>query len=394
VLREKNMLQCTHSRDHRFAGFLGRQRRIVAVIVAGLLVAGCGAQATVTTGQEIALAQVVHDEGDATTQEQAPTAADLAAIASYWEQRNAAFATGVDAGVAFLTERLPAGLAYTAEECRDIWFAGTSADVVERTTVVGATIEALSGWSMSSGPLQGVDAGSGVHRMAVDVRYDGAPGHVMDRRVAAVLQVSGDDVRNFLLCEQPQVQIAETGPEADPDADAGATATYTAPVSATDVAGETWRPAGSTLVATAPASEVRDTDEARVFASTSDCPNPQIVIRGDTAYIYCPEPAPASPSPPSPTQPGAPTQPAAEPAGTRGSGRPRSCAGTRPATSGRGAPCGLRAGLLPRGAGRAGPPRRLHRVRLRDPQQIARRAVGGAPGPRRAGDRTCARSAR
>lgn len=224
-------------------------RTAVLVLALGLLAAACGG--TATTGGEVTRDQVLDVAVDAPATPAPATAVDLAAIRDYWEQRNTAFATGADVGIAFVLANLPTGLDYTAEQCATAWFGGPPpVGFAERSTLDETTVQVLTDWSMTGGPLDGVAQGAGIHRMEVDVTYTGAR-PLMDRRIGVVLSARGGDVRNYVRCEAP-----------------------------TPVA-----PSPATLVGTVPVSQITG---GGAIPTPASCPSPRIDVQGDTAYIYCP----------------------------------------------------------------------------------------------------------
>lgn len=130
------------------------------------------------------------------------------AISGYWESRDASFASGADAGIAFLVANNHPLLPYTAEQCRDAWFGGdVPVGFTERTALLDGSIESDPGWTMVTGPLAGRDLGSGLFTMVVAFTYEGEGLRVADRVANVHLQVIDGQVRQFLLCEEVEVTV-------------------------------------------------------------------------------------------------------------------------------------------------------------------------------------------
>lgn len=133
----------------------------------------------------------------------------VTAIEDYWEARDAAFAAGPEAGLAFVVANNHPLLPYTAEECREAWFDGeVPPGFAERNALLEGSIESDPGWQMVTGPLAGRDIGQGLFTMVVAFSYEGDLLRVADRVANVHLQVIGDDVSHFLLCEEPEVIVA------------------------------------------------------------------------------------------------------------------------------------------------------------------------------------------
>ncbi len=153
----------------------------------------------------------------------------VAALERYWEARDAAFAVGAEAGLAFVVANNHPLLGYTVEECRDAWFDGeVPVGFAERSALLGGSVESDPTWTMVTGPLAGRDLGAGIFRMVAAFSYEGTQLRVADRVAYVHLQVQGDDVRHFLLCEDAEVIVAAaatTAPTTAPAAGGGTTAT-------------------------------------------------------------------------------------------------------------------------------------------------------------------------
>lgn len=281
---------------------LARTRRSAvtrALAAAALLaLAGCSGGANVAT-----LPPPLPAPAPAPEPTPAPTAsaADVEAIAGYWQERSAAFAAGPESGLAFLVARLHPRLATTVDECRQAWFSGSAPPAFrEAATLEEGTVVPDPEWTMPYGPLRDLAPGEGVHRMIVDLDYSGAPPWFVDRRTEVHLQVDGDTVRNFLLCQTYPVVVGTS----DGGAATGATALSlgTAPAPA----------APAPVPSAAPAASATTT---AATAAPSFEPLPPLQ----------PLP-PLSPMPPAPG-PSAPAQPAPTPT-------PSEAVGTRPAGTG------------------------------------------------------------
>jgi hypothetical protein len=136
------------------------------------------------------------------------------AISGYWESRDASFASGAEAGIAFLVANNHPLLPYTAEQCREAWFGGeVPVGFTERTALLEGSIESDPGWTMVTGPLAGRDLGAGLFEMVVAFTYEGEGLRVADRVANVHLQLIDGEVRQFLLCED--VEVTVVSPPAD-----------------------------------------------------------------------------------------------------------------------------------------------------------------------------------
>ncbi len=184
-----------------------RLRSAVLMAVVGLLATACVSSEPPATDAAPVVLPVV------TTQPAMPpeetTEADIQAIEDYWDARNAAFAAGAEAGLAFVVANNHPLLTYTVDDCREAWFDGEiPVGFSESNELVEGSIESDTGWTMVSGPLAGRDLGQGLKTMVVSFTYDGQLLRVADRVANVHLQVNGDDVRHFLLCEDAEIIVA------------------------------------------------------------------------------------------------------------------------------------------------------------------------------------------
>lgn len=146
--------------------------------------------------------------------------ATVALVEDYWEARDAAWAAGVEAGLAFTVANNHPLLDYTADECREAFFGGEAPiGFAERNALAPGTIVSDPDFMMSVGPLAGRDLGEGVLEMLVAFSYEGAGLQVADRVTPVHLQVIDGDVRHFLVCDVVEVQVVQA-----PDTDTGTTA--------------------------------------------------------------------------------------------------------------------------------------------------------------------------
>lgn len=137
------------------------------------------------------------------------------AIEDYWEARDAAFAAGPEAGLAFVVAQNHPLLPYDVEQCREAWFDGeVPPGFAERSTVLASSVESDPEWTMVTGPLAARDLGDGLFEMVAAFSYEGTTQRVADRVAYVHLQVDGDDVRHFLLCEDAEVIVAAPPSEA------------------------------------------------------------------------------------------------------------------------------------------------------------------------------------
>lgn len=268
-----------------------RIRPVALALIAVLGLAACG------TGAASETVLVESTTPAAEPQEETVTvpAEHLRAVQAYWDEREAAFAAGAQHGVTFIVERLPAGLDYSVSDCMQAWFGDLDLDgFAERNVLDSDSVAPSDDWVMTIGARE-IAPGPDVYRMEVELSYDGTPGWWPDRRVAAYLQVDGGTTRNFVRCETAQVAAAAPAPA---------------------LRGDGAPPAlpGETLVRTVSVRSLMAEDETVTAAGTPECPNPRIEVRNDTAFIFCPRPAPDAPRP---GEPGAPPPPPAEPSGTR-----------------------------------------------------------------------------
>lgn len=131
----------------------------------------------------------------------------LAAIRSYFEERDAAFARGADAGVSFVASRLHPGLGYSEDQCRRAWFPeGVPDQLRQATTIQEDTVVAASDWRMPHGPLHDMEIASPVYRAHVQTVLTGlASGVDVDRTVAVHLSIVGGQAYGFGTCVEPTV---------------------------------------------------------------------------------------------------------------------------------------------------------------------------------------------
>lgn len=131
----------------------------------------------------------------------------LAAIRSYFEERDAAFARGADAGVSFVASRLHPGLGYSVDQCRRAWFPeGVPDQLRQATTIQEDTVVAASDWRMPHGPLHDMEIASPVYRAHVQTVLTGlASGVDVDRTVAVHLSIVGGQAYGFGTCVEPTV---------------------------------------------------------------------------------------------------------------------------------------------------------------------------------------------
>jgi hypothetical protein len=133
----------------------------------------------------------------------------VAAVEDYWEARDAAFAAGPEAGLAFVVAQNHPLLPYGVDECREAWFDGEiPPGFAERSAVLSGSIVSDPEWTMVTGPLAGRDLGDGLFEMVAAFSYEGTIQRVADRVAYVHLQVDGDDVRHFLLCEDAEIIVA------------------------------------------------------------------------------------------------------------------------------------------------------------------------------------------
>ncbi len=171
----------------------------------------------------------------------------VTAIETYWQARDAAFASGPEAGLAFVVANNHPLLNYTVDQCRDAWFDGeVPVGFAERSALLSGSVESDPTWTMVSGPLAGRDLGNGIFRMVSAFSYEGTQLRVADRVAYVHLQVQGDDVRHFLLCEDADVIVVT------PTASAASAAPAPAPAPAPATGGGTAAPTTPTPTQTDP----------------------------------------------------------------------------------------------------------------------------------------------
>ncbi|HUG82923.1 MAG TPA: hypothetical protein VMM13_00075 [Euzebya sp.] len=164
----------------------------------------------------------------------------VTAVEDYWVARDQAFAAGAEAGIAFIIGNNHPLLPYTADQCREAWFDGDiPIGFTERTALLDGSVESDPGWTMVQGPLAARDLGAGLFEMVVAFTYEGEGLRVADRVANVHLQVVDGEVRQFLLCEEVDVIIAEApATAATTPATTGGTGTTTptSPTTGTPVA--------------------------------------------------------------------------------------------------------------------------------------------------------------
>lgn len=205
-----------------------RRRLLAAAVVTGLLSAAC--ISSDPPPAPIAPAAPVDAPTPSSEAALEPaTAEQIEAVLGYWEDRDQAFSIGAEAGIQFLVDHNHPQLPYTVDDCREAWFGGeVPPGFAERTAVDPASIMQDPGFMMLTGPLAGRELGDGLVVMNVAFRYEGAPSYVEDRVAQVHLQVDGDDVRNFLLCDVEDITVVQVAPDAEEATTAGGTTGGTA----------------------------------------------------------------------------------------------------------------------------------------------------------------------
>jgi hypothetical protein len=180
---------------------MSQLRTVLGVVVALTVLAGCGSTPASPTMAVAPPAPPVEEE--------TVDPGHVALLTEYWQERNAAFAAGVDKGVAFIADRMHPALGYSAEDCSQAWFGDEPPKRFrERSELHADTIAPAPDWTMDRGPLQGARLADYVYVMELDRSYTGASTGVRDGRIASHLQVVRGKVRNFMLCEVPKVAAA------------------------------------------------------------------------------------------------------------------------------------------------------------------------------------------
>jgi hypothetical protein len=187
-------------------------RALVGAVVAMGVVTGCGATPATPPMAVAPPVPVVEEDGI--------DPGHVRLLEQYWSERNAAFAAGVDTGVAFIADHLHPALGYSAEQCSQAWFGEEPPKRFrERSELHADTIVPAPDWTMDRGPLQGARLADYVYVMHLDRSYTGASTGVRDGRIASHLQVVRGKVRNFLLCEVPKVAAGAPPAVADSTGD-------------------------------------------------------------------------------------------------------------------------------------------------------------------------------
>ena len=137
--------------------------------------------------------------------------ATIALVEDYWEARDAAWAAGVEAGLAFSVANNHPLLDYTADDCREAWFSGEPpVGFAERNALAPGTIVSDPDFMMTVGPLAGRDLGEGLLEMVVAFAYEGQGLFVADRVADVHLQVLDGRVSHFLVCEPIEITVVES----------------------------------------------------------------------------------------------------------------------------------------------------------------------------------------
>lgn len=171
---------------------------LLALTVVGLL-AGCsGEQTTSLTAQATPEA-----EGFRPAQWLEPLDYEQALLEDYFEDRQAAFDQGTQAGVAFLVEHNMAGLRATVDGCTNRWF-GNHPDehVRELITPKWSTLRRDPAWAMPMGPRVGEPLGDDI--FVIEVRQELIGDQYLSASHQSLMhfQIHGSGVRNLVLCEQ------------------------------------------------------------------------------------------------------------------------------------------------------------------------------------------------
>ena len=238
-----------------------RLRGLVLLAAIGMLASACvSSEPPVSDAAPVVLPVV-------TTQPETPpeelTEENNTAIEDYWDARNAAFAAGAEAGLAFVVANNHPLLTYTVDDCRESWFDGEiPVGFSETNDLVEGSVESDTGWTMVSGPLAGRDLGQGLVNMVVSFTYEGQLLRVADRVSNVHLQVNGDDVRHFLLCEDAEVIVASSTTTQSAAAPIG-TLTTTPTTTPTGTTG------GTTPATTAPVTPVTPATLPPITATSS-----------------------------------------------------------------------------------------------------------------------------
>jgi hypothetical protein len=186
------------------------QLRAVTGVLALVLVAGCGSTPTELPVAVAPPAPPVEVEDDTVDP------GHVALLTNYWEDRNAAFAKGVDEGVKFVVDHLHPALGFTVEDCSTAWFGEKPPPRFrERSELRPDTIAPAPDWTMDRGPLQDAKLADNVYVMHLDRSYSGVSTGVRDGLISSYLQVVRGQVRNFMLCEVPKIASAGAVPTTD-----------------------------------------------------------------------------------------------------------------------------------------------------------------------------------
>jgi hypothetical protein len=186
--------------------------RAITGVLALLVLAGCGSTPTDLPVAVAPPAPPVEAEDDTVDP------GHVALLTNYWEDRNAAFAEGVDEGVKFVVDHLHPALGFTVEDCSTAWFGEEPpARFRERSELHPDTIAPAPDWTMDRGPLQDAKLADHVYVMHLDRSYSGVSTGVRDGLISSYLQVVRGQVRNFMLCEVPRIASAGAAPVPAPD---------------------------------------------------------------------------------------------------------------------------------------------------------------------------------
>lgn len=216
----------------------------------------------------------------------------VAAVEDYWDARDAAFAAGPEAGLAFVVAQNHPLLPYGVDECREAWFDGEiPPGFAERSAVLSGSIESDPEWTMVTGPLAGRDLGDGLFEMVAAFSYEGTVQRVADRVAYVHLQVDGDDVRHFLLCEDAEIIVAAPADTGDTTGTGGTTGGTSGGTTGGSTGGTTGGTTSPTPIAT-------DPTVLPPITATPSPVSPGTDDGGDATPTPTPTPAPPGARPP------------------------------------------------------------------------------------------------